>query len=274
MSPILKLGPQGDEWAYDKEARSYDLTRGVSESPRFALRTTHGPPDISITLSPALSALVVVDMQNFFLHPRCNDHPTGLAATERTLEVIARCREIGIKIIWLNWGLSDDDLGSIPAATQRSFGSTLITPSLDNKTARNGFGSDMGDGRGRLLMAGSWNAEIYDPLLEVSRPDLDLFCNKNRISGFWNGETPLAKALAAGGYRTLLFAGVNTDQCVLGTLADAYYRGWDCIMVEDCCATNSPGGHDVTVYNTSGGYGFVVDSRSVAEGVLGSDTQV
>lgn len=100
-------------------------------------------------------------------------------------------------------------------------------------------------------MAGSWNARIYDTLQDVSQVDSDIFCNKNRISGFWNGETPLAKALTAGGFRTLLFTGVNTDQCVLGTLADAYYRGWDCIMVEDCCATTTPGGQDVTIYNTS-----------------------
>lgn len=139
----------------------------------------------------------------------------------------------------------------MPAATERSFASNLVTPPLDNKQARNGFGSDMGEGRGRLLMAGSWNAQLYDTLQDASKADSDIFCDKNRISGFWNGDTPLAKSLAAGGYRTLLFAGVNSDQCVLGTLADAYYRGWDCIMVEDCCATKTPGGHDVTIYNTS-----------------------
>ncbi|KAI1372412.1 Isochorismatase hydrolase [Hypoxylon crocopeplum] len=271
MSLILTLGPKGDEWKYNKETKVYDLTRGAS-SPRLTLRTTHGSPDTSITVAPALSALVVVDMQNFFIHPRCNEHPTGLAAVDRTLEVIKRCRETGIKIIWLNWGLSDDDLEHMPAATQRSFAKSLITPPLDNKQARSGFGSDMGDDRGRLLMAGSWNARLYDPLRDASQADSDIFCDKDRISGFWHGETSLAKALAASGYRTLLFAGVNTDQCVLGTLADAYYRGWDCIMVEDCCATKTPNGHDVTIYNASG-YGFVVDSRSIVEGILGSGTQ-
>lgn len=142
----------------------------------------------------------------------------------------------------------------MPAAAARGFARSLITPPLDtttSKQARFGFGSDMGEGRGRLLMAGSWNAALYAPLQEASRPDADVFCNKDRISGLWHGETPLAKALEAGGFRTLLFAGVNTDQCVLGTLADAYFRGWDCVMVEDCCATTTPGGQETTVYNTS-----------------------
>ncbi|KAI1137303.1 Isochorismatase hydrolase [Hypoxylon sp. FL0543] len=266
MSPILTFGPEGDEWRYDRDTKCYDLSRGVS-SPRFTVRATRGPAGTSVTLAPTLSALVVVDMQNFFLHPRCADHPTGLVAVERTLEVVKKCREIDVKIIWLNWGLNDGDLTTMPAATQRSFSNSLITPPSDKRLARYGFGSDMGDGRGRLLMEGSWNARLYDSLQDICRPDSDVFCNKNRISGLWHSEAPLAKALAAGGYRTLLFAGVNTDQCVLGTLADAYYQGWDCIMVEDCCATTTPGGQDVTVYNARG-YGMVVDSKTVAEGVL------
>ncbi|KAI1392979.1 Isochorismatase hydrolase [Hypoxylon trugodes] len=264
MPPILKLGPKGDEWAYDRGAKSYDLTRGDS-SPGLTLRTTQGPTDTSLTVAPKLTALVVVDMQNFFLHPRCNDHPTGLHAAQRILEVVNKCREVGIKIIWLNWGLNDSDLGAMPAAAERSFASGLITPPLDNKQARNGFGSDMGEGRGRLLMKGSWNAKLYDPLYDASQPDVDISCNKDRISGFWNGDTEFAKALAVGGFRTLLFTGVNTDQCVLGTLTDAYYRGWDCIMLEDCCATKTPGGQEVTIHNTSRGYGFVTDSRSFIE---------
>lgn len=32
------------------------------------------------------------------------------------------------------------------------------------------------------------------------------------------------------GKKTLLFTGMNTDQCVLGTLVDAYSGGWDCVM--------------------------------------------
>ncbi|KAI1089430.1 Isochorismatase hydrolase [Rostrohypoxylon terebratum] len=266
MLPTLTLGPKGDEWTYNRDTKTYDLTRGVS-SPGFNIRTTQGP-DASVTVAPALSALIVVDMQNFFLHPRCSDHPTGLAAVDHVLGVIKKCREVDVKIIWLNWGLNDGDLCAMPAATERSFANSLITPPKDSKHARNGFGSDMGDGMGRLLMEGSWNAKIYRPLQDASRADSDVFCSKNRISGLWHGETPLARELAAGGYRTLMFAGVNTDQCVLGTLADAYYRGWDCVLVENCCATTTPGGQDVTVYNASNGYGFVVDSKSIVEGKL------
>ncbi|KAI1631065.1 isochorismatase [Biscogniauxia mediterranea] len=264
MAKELAFGPPGDEWVFKRESKIYDLTRGRPQS-SLSVQTTHGLPGVSFTLAPALSVLVVVDMQNFFLHPNCYDHPTGLAAVDKTIEVVKKCREAGIKIIWLNWGLTEEDIVSMPAATQRSFSRSLITPSPDEKQRRDGFGSDMGEGRGRLLMAGSWNADIYGPLKEISLPE-DIFCDKNRISGLWHGETPLGKALVAHGIRTLLFAGVNTDQCVLGTLSDAYYQGFDCIMVEDCCGTPTPGGQDVSIYNTAKVFGFVVNSKSFCEG--------
>jgi ureidoacrylate peracid hydrolase len=39
---------------------------------------------------------------------------------------------------------------------------------------------------------------------------------------------------------TLLFGGVNLDQCVLPTLAEASVLGYDTLLVEDCAATTSP----------------------------------
>jgi nicotinamidase-related amidase len=99
-------------------------------------------------------------------------------------------------------------------------------------------------------MVGSWNAEIYEPLAEHVRSE-DVQCTKNRMSGMWSSEQPLFRHLVASGRKTLLFAGVNTDQCVLGTLSDAYSNGWDCILVDDCCGTGTPGGREVCLLNGS-----------------------
>jgi phosphatidylethanolamine-binding protein len=155
----------------------------------------------------------------------------------------------------------------MPAAVQRSFSRNLLDlpagtstgvdkePSEEEKEgtqARHGFGSEMGLGRGRLLMEGSWNAEVYETLHPCMSKEEDIFCSKNRISGLWADDTPLAQALKSNSnLRTLLFTGVNTDQCVLGTLFDAYNRGYDCVMIDDCCATKTPGGDEVTVWNVS-----------------------
>ncbi|KAI3322661.1 isochorismatase [Xylariaceae sp. AK1471] len=256
MTSPLAFGPEDDNWLYYRGEKLYDLTRDAFGA-GYSFATTQGTPDTTVALTPFLCALVVVDMQNFFLHPRCNDYPAGLEAAKRIVEVIKKCRNLKIQIIWLNWGLDEEDLISIPAAVQRSFSSSLINPPEDskkpedNRQERLGFGSDMGSHRGRLLMAGEWNAELYEPLLDASDKESDIFCSKNRISGLWTDNTPLDKVLQYHGFRTMLFAGVNTDQCVLGTLTDAYNRGYDCVLLEDCCATKTPSGQEVTTWNVS-----------------------
>lgn len=86
-------------WIYYKKFKLYDVSEGLPEDSAYEFQTTHDEPDTSVLVDIGkLTALVVVDMQNFFLHPRCNDYPEGLAAAERTLEVIAKCRKLGIKV--------------------------------------------------------------------------------------------------------------------------------------------------------------------------------
>ncbi len=122
----------------------------------------------------------------------------------------------------------------------------------DNPPSAAGLGVDMGDGKGRTLVAGEWNSAIYWPLLAEAQAAGDSACSKNRMSGLWSASQPLWRHLEAASKKTLLFAGVNTDQCVLGTLADAYNAGWDCLLVDDCCATTTPGAGKC-VCTTSGG---------------------
>ena len=66
----------------------------------------------------------------------------------------------------------------------------------------------------------------------------DIHVSKHRISGFW--DTPLDAILKNLDVTTLFFAGVNADHCVLGTLMDANFHGYDTVMLEDCVATTSP----------------------------------
>ncbi|KAK1968200.1 isochorismatase [Colletotrichum sublineola] len=269
MRPDLTFGPPGDEWHYERPSRTYDLTRG--RSPAWTVGTSQGPEQTSISVAPHSTALVIVDMQNYFLHPKCRDHPAGLAAADRTEKVIEKCRELGVQVIWLNWGLTEDDLAAMPASVQRGFSRSLILGESDDKVVRLGLGRDLGNGQGRCLVTGEWNADIYEPLKRSARPE-DVRCNKNRMSGLWSLEQPLRRYLersragTEGGKRTLLFAGVNTDQCVLSTLTDAYNAGWDCVMLEDCCATKSPGAHGVCLYNVAGSYGFVISSETFLAG--------
>ncbi len=56
----------------------------------------------------------------------------------------------------------------------------------------------------------------------------------------WGASTLCEEFLEKEGIRTLLFTGVNTDQCVAGTHTDAFSKGYDCILLSDGCGTTSP----------------------------------
>ena len=107
------------------------------------------------------------------------------------------------------------------------------------------------------------------------------------MSGLWGPQSALDLYLQEEGITTLLFCGVNADQCVLGTVVDSYYRGYDVILVEDATATTSPdGGFENVVYNignvsltyqnllwTSGelfikSYGFVTDTERIIKATV------
>ncbi|MFY7780005.1 MAG: cysteine hydrolase family protein, partial [Tagaea sp.] len=66
----------------------------------------------------------------------------------------------------------------------------------------------------------------------------------------------------------LFFGGVNADQCVLCTLQDANFLGYDCVMVEDCSATTSPQFcWDATLYNVRQCFGFTTGSAALLKGL-------
>ena len=148
-----------------------------------------------------------------------------------------------------------------------------------------GLGSEIGpvklaDGTtvdgGRLLMRDTWNASLPPELDAEYKEGLqapsvpDVWIHKNRMSGLWGSGTPCTEFLKEEGIRTLLFAGVNTDQCVGGSLQDAFTKDWDCILMSDCCGTTSPEyATDCIEYNCARTWGFVTDSKALEVGVKG-----
>jgi nicotinamidase-related amidase len=103
-----------------------------------------------------------------------------------------------------------------------------------------------------VLTRGSWGASIVNGLEPAPS---DLHVDKFRMSGFF--DTPLDSILRQLQVDTVLFAGVNADQCVLATLTDAACLGYDVIMVEGASATTSPAFClDATLYNVRQCFGF------------------
>ncbi|CAF0758807.1 unnamed protein product [Adineta steineri] len=70
-------------WRYHNKY-GFDLTRQNDHQTCFSIRleTTTMPIDID----PTRSALVITDMQNFFIYPALRSHDTGLTASKQLLQ--------------------------------------------------------------------------------------------------------------------------------------------------------------------------------------------
>lgn len=93
---IISFGPEGQQWHYSLAKKTHDISGGSPT--KLTIPTSQGPKETSVTIDSTSSALVVVDMQNFFLDPQCMKHPNGLSAIEPTIKVIERCRDVGIQV--------------------------------------------------------------------------------------------------------------------------------------------------------------------------------
>ena len=73
------------------------------------------------------------------------------------------------------------------------------------------------------------------------------------------------------GIRNIVLTGITTDVCVHTTMREANDRGYECVILSDCCAATDAGNHAaalkmVTMQN--GVFGAVSNSSSLIE-VLG-----
>lgn len=94
----IPIGPSKEPWFYAPKTNFYDLTRGNTQSDPVSFSTSRGPQNVTVVIAPELTTLIVIDMQNFFLHPDCNDHPSGIIAAQRTVQVVNICRDMGIPV--------------------------------------------------------------------------------------------------------------------------------------------------------------------------------
>lgn len=271
------VGSSSNFWLWSRDS-GWDLTHPSTPTAPPVQRQLHLDCHISnVSLDPVKTALLIIDMQNFSMSSALgeDDVPAVSQAQDVLLQyAIPAARKANVQIIWLNWGFDESDLETLTPAAMRVFGwtancdsddydifnSSLIAAGVEKMdrcgevpTGRHP-GVELGevilpDGTkvdaGRALMKGTWNADLHGPLLSAfqegqtaARPDVII--HKNRNSGLYSSSCELAQYLKKEGIRSLLFTGMNTDQCVMGTLQDAHSRGFDTILLRDASATSSP----------------------------------
>jgi nicotinamidase-related amidase len=244
----LGLGRQFAWWATEGE-----VNMAMPAPAPVPVTIACAPQNVTVDLQR--TAVIVIDMQNDFCAPGGwvdylgADYRPDRKPIEPLQRMLPALRHAGVPVIWVNWG-NRPDLANMP-------------PNQIHLYKAAGTGVGLGDplpGSGaRVLEKDSWAAAVVDELKQ--EPD-DIKVDKYRISGFW--DTPLDSILRNLGVRSILFTGVNTDQCVLHSLTDANFLGYGCILVEDCCATTSPDFcTEATVWNVKKCFGFVTDSEAV-----------
>jgi nicotinamidase-related amidase len=105
---------------------------------------------------------------------------------------------------------------------------------------------------GRILVRGEAGNQIV-PML-APREDEPVI-DKPGKGAFY--ATQLEKLLKERGITHLLFAGVTTEVCVQTSMREANDRGYECLLIEDACASYFPAFHVATLAMLSAQGGIV-----------------
>jgi nicotinamidase-related amidase len=181
-------------------------------------------------LNPDHTALLMVDLQNDFLHPdgayaRGGQTSAGIAALpEKVLPVANALRESGGWVVSTQFTL-------VPGKAGEPFISTHL------KTMRPFLGK--GD-----FAPGSWGHSLVD-LLQPA----DIVIEKVAFSAFY--MTRLEWILRKASIDALLVCGIVTNGGVASTVRDAHVRDFRTVVIADGCAAFSKEAHEQAIADLS-----------------------
>ncbi len=179
---------------------------------------------------PATLGLVLVDMQNDFLHPQGAYGRAGQTAPamaplpERLARLAIAIRRIGAWTVSTHFTLVPDKDG---------------TPFISDHLKRLRPFLGKGD-----FVPGSFGHDVIDELKPI-----DLQVEKVAYDAFYMSR--LDWVLRKAGIETLVFGGIVTNGGVESTVRAAHVRGYTPIVLADGCAAFSPEAHDNSIGSMS-----------------------
>ena len=184
-------------------------------------------------------ALIIVDMQNIWVHPRGARYlPMSEDIVPKIQELLRFCRARQVPVVYLHTTKRKDlaDAGIFADIKPQ-------THDADDEWSN---------------FEGSPGAELYEPVKPAAG---DILVKKFRYSGFYG--TQLENLLRALGRDTIAIAGVATNVCCDSTARDGAMRDFKVLFLSDCNASFSQQEQEATLNNFDKHFGVVMDSKTL-----------
>lgn len=197
------------------------------------------PPGMGapLRLTPARTALVLVDIQNFFVETEPFSAMGEVVAPLAAFLPVARAAGMAVVHVRTEFDEQSHGLGREGSRTRQMIGSVAAE-----------------------LRAGSHGAA---PPSDLRERDGEPVVIKTRFSGFWG--TTLDAVLRGFGVDTLVFAGGTTTVCVESTLRDAVFLEYNPLLLTDCVRDISPDLHESAVHRIDLFFGWTCSSTALGE---------
>jgi nicotinamidase-related amidase len=209
---------------------------------------------------PSKTALLIVDMQYWAVHPDYGlakvvqrDYPEIASyffprLAEMVIpnqgRLLSFFRQHGLRIVFITVG---------PELLDGSDLSAIIKRRVAQRQAEGQPAT--------VFPKGTFEHSIIE---ELKPEEGELVINKTSFGAF--NSTSIDSLLRNMGIESLVIAGVATDVCVETTARDAADQGYNCILVEDACATFDQASHEAALRAFAKAFGMVKNTDEVIAG--------
>ncbi|MGH6670651.1 MAG: isochorismatase family protein [Xanthobacteraceae bacterium] len=201
-------------------------------------------------IDPRKTALVVIDMQNYFVKQgHQSEVPLAREIVPNINRLAAELRRRGGHVVWVRNGTND---------TRESWSN--YHGYLQN--------AERAERRLREMEIGADGYEYWYG--NDIRPE-DAQITKKRYSAFIAGSSDLERHLRDRGLDTLLVTGTATNVCCESTARDAMMLNFKVVLVADGLATHTDEEHNATLSNFYGQFGDVQTTDEVFQSLARGD---